>query len=158
MPTITLNKKRVLDLVGKKISDKELSDKIPYLGTDLETINKDSIIVEIFPNRPDLLSEEGFARALSSFLGIKSGLRKYLVEKSDYEVIVEKSVDSVRPFTACAVIKDLKLDKNKIENLINIQEKLHITYARNRKRCAIGIYPMETISWPITYKAKSPKK
>lgn len=158
MPTIKLNKERVINLIGKKIPDKDLVEKIPYLGTDLESVTKEEIIVEIFPNRPDLLSEEGFARALGSFLNIKPGLRKYESKKSNYEIKITKEVKQVRPHTACAVIKGLKLDDKKIEDIINIQEKLHITYGRNRKRCAIGVYPMEAIAWPITYTAEAPDK
>ena len=70
MPTVTLDKKKVLELIGKKVSDEVLSDRIPMLGTDLEKIDDNEIVVEIFPNRPDMLSEEGFSRALSSFMGI----------------------------------------------------------------------------------------
>lgn len=157
MPVIKLNKKRVLKFVGKKFSDNKLKDRIAYLGTDLEEITKDEIIVEIFPNRPDLLSEEGFARALASFTGTKKELIKYKSNKSKYVVKIKKDVKLVRPFTACAVIKNLKLDEDKIQDIINIQEKLHITYGRDRKRCAIGVYPMELIEWPITYTALAPK-
>ncbi len=42
------------------------------LGTDLEDVTDDEITVEIFPNRPDMLSEQGFGRALSSFIGVKN--------------------------------------------------------------------------------------
>ena len=89
MPKISLDKNEVLKLLGKKVSDKELERSIPLLGTDLEAVKKDSIEVEIFPNRPDMLSEEGFARALSSFLGIKTGLKHYNVIKSGYNIIIE---------------------------------------------------------------------
>ena len=68
MPTVTLDKKTVLKLLGKKVSDEVLKDRIPMIGTDLESIDDKEIVVEIFPNRPDMLSEEGFARALSSFM------------------------------------------------------------------------------------------
>jgi len=158
MPSITLNKERVKKLVGREVSDEILKEKISYLGTDLEKITKDEIIVEIFPNRPDLLSEEGFARALKTFLGFEKGLRKYKTEKSNYEVIVHESVKEVRPYTACLVAKNLKITEEELKNIINIQEKLHITYGRNRKKCAIGIYPMENINFPIQYKAIEPEK
>ncbi|MCK5698283.1 MAG: phenylalanine--tRNA ligase subunit beta, partial [Candidatus Aenigmarchaeota archaeon] len=61
MPTVTLDKKKVLELIGKKVSREVLLDRIPMLGTDLEKIDDNEIVVEIFPNRPDMLSEEGFA-------------------------------------------------------------------------------------------------
>ncbi len=153
MPKITLDKERVLKIIGKKLDDNQLKHHLGYLGTDVEAVTKESIEVEIFPNRPDLLSEEGLGRALRSFTGKEKGLRKYSAKKSNYKVIIDKSVKKVRPYTACAVVKGLELDEKKIEDIIEIQEKLHITYGRNRKKCAIGVYPLENISFPITYKA-----
>lgn len=158
MPTITLNKTVFEKLVGKKLPLEQLKDRISMLGTDLEKIENDLIEVEVFPNRPDMLSEQGFARAFSSFIGLKTGLRSYPVKKSSWQVIIDRSVQSIRPFTACAVIKGLKFDSEKIREVIQIQEKLHFTYGRNRKKLAIGIYPLEKIRFPITYLAEDPKK
>ncbi len=158
MPTVTLNRKIVEELVGKHLPEKELKERISMMGTDLEEVTKESIQVEIFPNRPDLLSEQGFARALSSFIGVKTGLIKYKINSSDYKVIIDKSVKEVRPFTACCVVKGLSLDSEKIKEIIQIQEKLHVTYGRNRKKVAIGIYPLDKIKMPITFMAKKPKE
>ena len=158
MPTITLNKKEFENLVGKKLPLEELKDRISMLGTDLESIESNEIIVEVFPNRPDMLSEQGFARAFSSFIGIKKGLRRYNVKKSNYQVQIDKSVKKVRPETACAVVKNLKLDDEKIKSIIQIQEKLHVSYGRNRRKAAIGIYPLERIKFPIKYLAKKPEE
>ncbi len=157
MPTVNLNKKVFEKLVGKKLSVDKLKDRISMLGTDLEKIEDNEIVVEVFPNRPDMLSEQGFARAFSSFIGIKKGLRKYKVKKQDYKVKVDDSVKSVRPYTVCAVVKNLRLNDEKIREIIQIQEKLHVTLCRKRKKGAIGIYPMESIKFPITYTAKKPK-
>lgn len=156
MPTITLNRKTFEKLVGKKIPDDKLKDRISYMGTALEGLTDKEIHVEVFPNRPDLLSEQGFARAFSSFMDIKTGLAEYPVKKSPYKVIVEDSVKDVRPFTACAVVKGLKFDDDKIKEIIQIQEKLHVTYGRNRKKVAIGVYPFEKIKMPIRFIAKKP--
>ncbi|MBU0457529.1 MAG: phenylalanine--tRNA ligase subunit beta [Nanoarchaeota archaeon] len=158
MPTITLNKKIFEKLVGKELPLEELKDRISMLGTDLEKIEGNEIQVEIFPNRPDLLSEQGFARAFSSFIGVKTGLREYQLKKSGQKIIIENSVTDVRPYTACAIVKSLKFDNEKIKEIIQIQEKLHITFGRNRKKAAIGIYPMEKITFPVTYKADNPNK
>lgn len=157
MPTITLNRKVVEKLSGVKLPDQELKERIAMLGTDLEELTATAINVEIFPNRPDLLSEQGFARALGSFVGTKTGLRKYSAKKSAYKLIIDDSVKKVRPFTACAVVKHLKFDEEKIEEIIKIQEKLHVTYGRNRKKVAIGIYPLDKIIFPITFKADKPE-
>jgi phenylalanyl-tRNA synthetase beta chain len=158
MPTITLSKKALLDACTKKRSDEELKDRISFLGTDLEGITHDEIRVEIFPNRPDLLSQQGFNRAFTSFVGDHTGLRKYTAKKnSKNKVIIDATVADVRPYTACAIVKGLHCTDTAIKDIIQIQEKLHITYGRNRKRCAIGIYPLEHITLPITYTAKKPE-
>ena len=158
MPTVKLNKNEVLKYIGRKISDNELKEKIPMIGVDLEDVNKDEIIVEIFPNRPDMMSDVGFSRALSSFLGIKTGLRKYNVKKLNEKIIIDKNLKNIRPYTAAAVVKNLKFNEEKIKEIIQIQEKLHITYGRNRKKCAIGIYPLENIKFPIRFMALEPEK
>jgi phenylalanyl-tRNA synthetase beta chain len=155
MPTITISKSELLKLIGKKLPEATLKDRISMLGTDLESIDGNEIKVEIFPNRPDMLSTQGLARALASFIGKKPGLRNYNVIPSHQKVIVDKSV-SMRPFTACAIVKGLKLNNQKIEDLIQLQEKLATTHGRNRKKSAYGIYPLESINFPINYIAKDP--
>lgn len=158
MPSIKISKSKLKRLLGKRVSDKSLKERISYLGTDLEYMMGDEIAVEIFPNRPDMLSEYGLARALSSFMGITTGLRKYKVVKPSHELLIHKSVKKVRPNTACAIVRNLDLDNDKIKEIIRIQEKLHITYGRHRRKCAIGIYPFEKIQPPITYMALPPEK
>ena len=100
MPTIRLNKK---SLKGNLDLDK-LKDRISMLGTDLESIEGDEITIEVFPDRPDMLSEQGFARAFNSFIDVETGLKKYKIEKSNEKVIIDKSVKEVRPCTACAIV------------------------------------------------------
>lgn len=156
MPTININKEIVEELIGKKLPIEKFKDRISMLGTDLESIEGNSITLEIFPNRPDMLSEQGFARAFSSFIGVKTGLRDYAVKSSGYKVMVDKSVSKVRPFTVCAIVKNIGFTDEKIREIIQIQEKLHVSYCRNRKKAAIGIYPLEQIKLPIHYTAKKP--
>ncbi|MBD3164902.1 phenylalanine--tRNA ligase subunit beta [Candidatus Woesearchaeota archaeon] len=158
MPTVTLNRKTMEKLVGQKLTDAKLKDRVPYLGASIEALSKEEVQVEIEPNRPDLLSEQGFARALSSFIGINTGLRKYDVKKGPDKVIAEESVKKVRPYTSCAVVKGLKFNEEKIKEVIQIQEKLHVTYGRNRKKVAIGIYPFEKIKTPIRFIGMNPRK
>jgi phenylalanyl-tRNA synthetase beta chain len=158
MPTITINRKVLDKVIGKKLSEDKLKNRISLLGTDLESMDDEEIIVEIFPNRPDMLSEQGFGRALSSFIGVNTGLKKYKVKSSGEKVIVSKEMKNVRPYTVCAIIKNLKLDDEKIRELIQIQEKLHITFCRKRKKAAIGIYPLEKIKMPIYFCARPPEK
>lgn len=158
MPTVKFSKNMLFELLGRKINDEQLEDRINFLGANVEGINGDELAIEIFPNRPDMLSEQGLARALKTFLGIKPGFKQYTVKKSTVKVFVDKSVKGIRPFTACAVVKGLKLTEDKIKAIIQIQEKLHVTYGRNRKKAAIGVYPLEHIRPPIYYKALHPEE
>jgi len=157
MPTVTINKKVFENLVGKKLPLEKLKDRVSYLGTDLEKIDDKEIVVEIFPNRPDMLSEQGLARAFGSFIGLKKGLRDYKVIDSKEKVIIDRSVARIRPYTACAIVKGIAYDNEKIKEIIQIQEKLHVTYGRNRRKAAIGIYPYEKIKPPIRFLAKKPE-
>jgi phenylalanyl-tRNA synthetase beta chain len=138
---------------------KEIEEKISLFGTPFESLSQDEVEIEIFPNRPDLYSLQGFMRSFLAFLGKKTGLKQYKLNKPEknYEVKVDKAVNEVRPFTACSIVKGLKFDDEKIKEIIDIQEKLHSTLGRNRKKLAIGIYPLEHITLPITYTAKKPE-
>lgn len=159
MSNLVFDRKEFETLLGKKVSS-EIEQKISLFGTPLERITDDEIEVEIFPNRPDLLSIQGFMRSFRAFLGKETGLKEYKVQKPQegHTVKILPSVKEIRPFTACAIIKNLKFDDQKIKSLIDLQEKLHFTVGRNRKKLAIGVYPLEKISLPITYEARDPKK
>ncbi|MCR4327539.1 MAG: phenylalanine--tRNA ligase subunit beta [Nanoarchaeota archaeon] len=158
MANVKFDRKTFEKEIGKLTN--ELQEKIALFGTPVEKVDNENIEIEIFPNRPDLLGYHGFKRSFLSFLGNKPGLKKYQLNKPEknYEVKVDSSVKDVRPFTACAVVRGLKFDDAKIKEIIDIQEKLHSTVGRGRKKLAIGIYPLEKIALPITYKALEPDK
>ena len=154
MPTITLDKKDILNMLGKKVSDAELKDRISMIGTDLERMDDKEIVVEIFPDRPDMLTAAGFAKALSSFMGIKTGINDYKINKSPYKVKVDKNIKNIRPYAVCAVVKNVKLNELIIQYLMQVQEKLHKTFGRDRKKLSIGVYDLDEIEFPLTYGAK----
>ncbi len=156
MANITFSRKTFEKEIGKL--DEKMQEKISMFGTPLETFDEETIEVEVFANRPDLLSYQGFKRCFLAFLGKKPGMKKYEINKpeKDYQVIIDSSTKDVRPYTSCAIIKGLKLDEEKIKEIIEIQEKLHLTMGRKRKKVAIGIYPLEKIKLPITLKALEP--
>ncbi len=142
-----------------KISD-EVIEKIGLFGIPIESLTEDEIEIEVLPNRPDLLSIQGFIRAIKAYLGKEKGLKHYTIHKpeKDYKITIDSSVKNIRPCTACAIAKNLSLDNEKIKSLIDLQEKLHTTIGRRRKKIAIGIYPLDKIKLPITYKALPPKE
>ncbi len=147
--------RQLVRLLGRKVSVKQLEESLFDMGLELED-NGENLKVEVTPDRPDLISVHGLARALRAYLKIKAGMPQYKVRKSGINVIVKPSVKDVRPYTVAAVVKGLKFDDENIKEIIWVQEKLHATFARNRKKAAIGIYPMEHIVSPITYSAEDP--
>src|SRR6056297_3524150 len=145
MANVKFDRKKFEKEIGKL--DEKMKNRIGMFGTTLESLTDEEIEIEIFPDRPDLLSFQGFKRAFLAFLDKKTGLKKYKVHapKENYKVTIDSSLKNIRPYTACAVIKGIKLDDNKIKEIIDIQEKLHSTIGRRRKKVAIGIYPMKKI-------------
>lgn len=140
-----------------KLSDENLT-KIMLMGIPI-SVQGEEVEIEITPNRPDLLSLQGFLRAVNSYFK-PSEIQKYRVHspEKEFKVTIDPSVREVRPYTACAIVKKLKFDDDKIKTLIDMQEKLHGTIGRNRKKAAIGIYPLEKITLPITYEARKPNE
>ena len=158
MASVKFNKKKFEKEIGKLTE--EMQNKIALFGTTVESVSENEVELDITPNRPEFLSYENYKRDFLNFLSKGKGLKKYKVNKpaKNYEVKMDSSVKSVRPYTACAIVRGLKLDDEKIKEIIDLQEKLHSTVGRRRKKAAIGIYPMDNISLPINYKALEPFK
>ena len=154
MPVITIDKNDFCKLLGKDLSMKEIEDKLPMLGVAWEGKEKDEFSVEVNPNRPDMLSVEGLVRAFSSFMNIKTGLRTYKAEKSLFIVRVDPSTKKVRPYIVCAAITGVKMTDEFIKSLMQIQEKLHVTHCRKRRKAAIGVHDLDKVKFPILYTTK----
>src|SRR3989338_5015043 len=157
MTILTLNKKELEKKVGK--IDSKMEELITMMGTPIEEIKETEISVEVFPNRPDLLSLQNFARALNQYIG-KEKVVNFKINKpeKDFVVTIDNSVKKIRPYTVCAIVKSLNFDDEKIKEIVDIQEKLHNSIGRNRKKVAIGVYPLEKIKLPIKFIAKKPEE
>ena len=143
-------------LIKKELTLDELENLLFEMGFEIDSTKGDEISIEITPDRPDLLCPHGLARAINVFLGVEK--KDYKAKKSNVKIIVEDSVGEVRPYTVCAVVKNLSFNEELLREIIDFQEKLHNTFARGRKKAAIGIYPLEKIKPPIYYKAEKPEK
>jgi len=104
-----------------------------------------------------MLSVEGYARAYRTFTGIDSGLREYKVADSPIKLTVDDSVSLVRPFIACAVVKNLPVSEEVLLSIIQIQEALHCSHGRKRSKVAIGIHDFDKTTPPYEYKAVKPE-
>jgi phenylalanyl-tRNA synthetase beta chain len=157
MTILSVNRKEFEKRVGKVTP--ELEKLITDMGTPIEEVSDKEVSVEVFPNRPDLLSLENFARAVNQFNG-KSKVASFKINahEKDYVVSVDKSVKAVRKHTVCAIVKELKFDDAKIKEVVDIQEKLHNSLGRKRKKLAIGIYPLNKVSLPIRFLGRKPEE
>lgn len=142
--------------MGKPVDIGELEQKIPLIGADFDSINGDEFNVEFFPDRPDLFSVEGIARAMRAFLGFKTGLCQYNIKPSGAVLNVERGVEHVRPYIVSGIIKNVEMSDVLTRSLMNMQEKLHMTLGRGRSKVAIGVHDMKDIIPPYTYKAVKP--
>jgi len=147
----------IQELVGKKLTEAELDSALYDVGFSLEDVQGDAIKIDITPDRIDALSPRGLARILRSTLNLARKPQIYSAKPSkEYKVIVDPSVNEIRPYTVCAVVKNLLLDSDAIKQIIWIQEKLHATLGKHRRRAALGVYPLDKISWPVIFCAKKP--
>jgi len=158
MPNIEIDKREFDELVGEEIENERMIEEGSMLGAHWHRIEGNVSDVETYPNRPDLLSVEGLARAYRGFFDIEIGREEYDVEDGEIELSIDNSVEEVRPFIGGAVIRDVELSRKKITGLIQLQEKLHETMGRRRDKLAIGLHDLSVLEPPFTYKAVEPEK
>ncbi len=151
MPVVELSYTRLQKLIGK-VTKKQISDSLPFLGLDIESENKDLIRIEYSPNRPDYSTDFGIALGLQGLLGIKTGAIKLNVKKSKkYAISVKSEVSKIRPFVTGIVATNGKIDDKTIKQFLTMQEDLHFGIGRKRKKSSIGIHDLDAISFPLVY-------
>jgi phenylalanyl-tRNA synthetase beta chain len=151
MPVVELSYTRLQKLIGK-VTKKQISDSLPFLGLDIESENKDLIRIEYSPNRPDYSTDFGIALGLQGLLGIKTGAIKLNVKKSKkYTISVKSEVSKIRPFVTGIVATNGKIDDKTIKQFLTMQEDLHFGIGRKRKKSSIGIHDLDAISFPLVY-------
>jgi phenylalanyl-tRNA synthetase beta chain len=149
MAVITLPYKYLERLT--RTDKKTILDKIPLIGSDVERTEEDHADVEFFPDRPDLFSPEGVARAMRGYLGIETGLPTYIVKPSGISFTVDPALVTIRPVLGAAVIKGVKFDDESIQSIMSLQESLHWAVGRGRSKVAIGIHDLDSVKPPFRY-------
>ena len=160
MPTITFEKEDLERLVGRSLRLDDLEEYLLAAKIEVEDVRVEEgrTILEVEvgdTNRPDLWSVEGIARFLRGLLGKDVGVW-YKVEKPVSKVFVEKTVLPVRPYIACAIVRGVELGREGFEQLIQLQDKLMLTYGRRRRKVAIGTSNADLIRFPVHYRGVDP--
>jgi phenylalanyl-tRNA synthetase beta chain len=122
---------------------RERPDALHELG-ETQVVRLDMLAV-----RPDIFDAGGMARYFRGYLGVRPGLIEYELSPPRITVEVDPKLsneDSYRPYIACAVIRNVKLDNELIKLLMNLQENLHWALGRDRKLASIGVYDLDTLT------------
>ncbi|ELY54479.1 phenylalanine--tRNA ligase subunit beta [Natronolimnohabitans innermongolicus] len=144
MPTVDIDPDELRDLTGREEKgDEELKDDLFGLGLEFEGLTEDGAFeLEFAPDRLDRLSVEGVARSLRYHYGDARGLHVPSTNDADWTIEVDESVPDERPYVTGAIVRDIDLDEDSLDSLIQLQEKLHATMGRKRAKGAIGIHDL----------------
>jgi len=144
MPTVDIDPDELRDLTGhEEKGDEELKQDLFGLGLEFEGRTEEGTFeLEFAPDRLDRLSVEGVARSMRYQYGDARGIHVPSPNSADWTIEVDESVPDERPYVTGAVIRDVDLDEEALESLIQLQEKLHATMGRKRAKGAIGIHDL----------------
>lgn len=172
MPKIEVNENLFFSSLGKRYDYDTLEKKLTYAKAELDekpdTTKPESertIKIELNDtNRPDLWSTNGVARQLRLHSGKKTvDYAKIMSNKgnNNYEnrvVNVDPELKDVRPFMVSFMIAGKAIDDPMLKDIIQTQEKLCWNFGRKRKSVSMGIYRIDQIKFPVSYKAVDPDK
>lgn len=122
--------------VGEDLSVEDIKNTLSDMGMDIKGESEDSdpeLKVEITAEKMDMVSAVGIGRAIKYYRNIETKIRKYSIKDSGLKVKVQKSAAKVRPVTVCALIKNAPMTQELLDEIIEIQEKMHASFGRNRK-------------------------
>ena len=132
-----------------------LNDELPLLGTDIDACDEDQLDIEIFPDRPDLLSGETLAYAMANFLHGAPASPELDVQPSGVTMTVDPELRDIRPVIYGALVRNVALPGNNedveqfIKGLMDHQEKLHFALGRGRQRASIGVHDFAALAPPF---------
>lgn len=158
MPTISVEQALLRKLVegkGRKHDVEDLAFRLPLMGTDIDTCDDEKLDIEIFPDRPDLLSPETLFHGMMPFLHDSPSNPRLSVNPGTISMKVSPELSQIRPVILGAVVRGLDVDDEVIKRLMDHQEKLHFALGRGRKRASIGVHDLSTISPPFRVEATS---
>ncbi|WP_248517904.1 phenylalanine--tRNA ligase subunit beta [Salinarchaeum laminariae] len=144
MPVVEIDPDELRTLASQpEKPEDELIDDLFALGLELEGKTEDGELeLEFAPDRLDRLSVEGIARSLRYQLGDDRGAHVPSVNDPDWTIEVDADVPEERPYVTGAVLRDVNLDRDALDSLIQLQEKLHATMGRGRAKGAIGVHDL----------------
>lgn len=160
MPTVEFSLKDLNGLIGKELNLDELDLLLGFAKAELEDYDEVSDTLTLSfgdTNQPYLWSVEGLARLLKGVLGIEKGISLLKIRKPTHLISVDKNLADVRPFIAAFIAVGVQVSDALLKQLIQFQEKLCDSFGLKRRKIAVGIYPYQGVSFPVSYKAVEPR-
>ena len=158
MPTVTFNHDllRRIQLNANIIHDPDAwEERLGLIGCSVEKCDDEIVEIEVFPDRPDLLSAETMAFAVRTFLHEQEAKPGLKVNSGDITMTVDPSLEQVRPIVLGAVIRGVDTGhtdeaRNEfIQGIMDHQEKLHFALGRGRKRTSVGVHDLSKLHPPF---------
>ncbi|PHH84184.1 hypothetical protein CDD83_2345 [Cordyceps sp. RAO-2017] len=172
MPTISVDKYKLFEALGRKFTRAEFDDLCFDYGIELDQDTEDEerpivngvqepaqLKIEIPANRYDMLCFEGIALNLNIFRGRTAPPNFRVVKPQDEQrqtITVLQDTTKVRPYVAAAVLRNIKFSQDRYDSFIALQDKLHQNLARNRTLVSMGTHDLDTVQGPFTYEALPP--
>ncbi len=158
MPTVTFDH-ATIRLIQERFDIKHdpwlWEEKLSDIGCVVESSDSKEIEIEVFPDRPDLLSPETMAHAARSFLHGQPAEPELDTIDGDISMTVDSSLVGVRPVILGAVVRGVDTGDSQeeqgafIQALMDHQEKLHFSLGRRRRRASIGVHDLSTLIPPF---------
>ncbi|KAL3235506.1 phenylalanine--tRNA ligase subunit beta [Nakaseomyces bracarensis] len=165
MPTVSVKKQQLFELLGKEYTNDEFDELCFEFGIELDEDTTEEALktgeepeykLDIGANRYDLLCIEGIAQSLNEYLG-RSETPKYKLTAPTTQLHIESSTEQVRPYATAAILRGFTFTEENYASFIALQDKLHSNICRNRSLVAIGTHNLDTIQGPFYYKGLSPR-
>ncbi|MEM3811417.1 MAG: phenylalanine--tRNA ligase subunit beta, partial [Thermoplasmata archaeon] len=96
MVVVKFQKSELFELTDIK-SIKDIEPVIEKIGIEIKREDEDSIDIELYPDRPDLIPIEGLARAINNIL-ISDNLKEYKARSSKIDFFVDSDLIGIRPY------------------------------------------------------------
>ncbi len=142
------------EIYGKSFIN-EVEKMSDVIGFSIEKEN-DEFRVEFNPDRPDLFSFSLLKRGIDIYQGNKEWQPIRIGRgKSDFNI--EKDVRSLRPYAIGFHCKGPRIGEHYRE-LIDYQEKLHLSIGKDRSKVSIGIHDVKDLKFPLTYSSKKSRE
>ena len=110
MPVINIVLEDLNRMLKDNLSSTDFANIIPKIGADPDEITDSEAIIEFFPDRPDLLSTEGVARALRAFTEQNLGLIDYEIIPPTTQMFISSEVLEIRPSISAGIVRGVTLD------------------------------------------------